>query len=129
MKRKAASHKNQLRLFFLLALVLTFAIIRISLGLFPYLNFNLGSYNIHHIYLGSVLLILVTIYHIVGWKNNFLAVLAGMSSALILDQLVFLIATDAGDLTYLGPVSFWGAVVSIVIVMLILEIVHCYKKK
>ena len=101
---------------YLLGLVVSFAITRLLLFVSPHFNLNLGSYNIHHLYLGAVLLIFIAIFQIAGVSNNYLAVIAGVSSALILDQLVFLIATDGGDLTYLGAVSFWGGVISTVII-------------
>ena len=127
MKRKSFSKIHPL-LLFTLALALTFLITRITLILSPHLNVNVGAYNIHHAYLGVLLLILVSIFYIAGFSHYILALLAGVGSALFLDQLIFLIATDAGDLTYLGPVSFWGAVVSTFLVILIAGGVGYWKK-
>src|SRR3989344_5358606 len=113
---------------FTIALVLTFIITRIYLWLFPHANFNLGPYNIHHLYVGAVLLILSAIFMVAGISNKMVFILAGISSALILDQLVFLTATDGGDLTYLGKTSLWGGAVAGLIVAVIAQGMYWWRK-
>ena len=113
---------------FTVALVLTFIITRIYLWLFPHANFNLGPYNIHHLYVGAVLLILSAIFMVAGISNKMVFILAGISSALILDQLVFLTATDGGDLTYLGKTSLWGGAVAVLIVAVIAQGMYWWRK-
>ncbi|MDO8656301.1 MAG: hypothetical protein Q7K45_03605 [Nanoarchaeota archaeon] len=113
---------------FTVALVLTFIITRIYLWLFPHANFNLGPYNIHHLYVGAVLLILSAIFMVAGISNKMVIILAGISSALILDQLVFLTATDGGDLTYLGKTSLWGGAVAVLIVAVIAQGMYWWRK-
>ena len=114
---------------FIITLLFTFIITRIYLLLFPHANINLGSYNIHHLYVGAVLLILAVILMIGGINKSIVVVLAGISSALILDQLVFLTATDGGDLTYLGKTSFWGGVAAVLIVAVLTQGVYWWRKR
>ncbi len=127
MNRKLIHHQH-LPLF-ALALAFTFAITRITLFVSPHLNVNFGLYNIHHAYLGVILLIFITLFYVAGFNHYILALLAGVGSALFLDQLVFLVATDGGDLTYLGSVSFWGGVVSVVLVLATTGILYYFRKK
>ena len=114
---------------FIITLLFTFIITRIYLWLFPYANINLGSYNIHHLYVGAVLLILAVILMIGGINKSIVVVLAGIRSALILDQLVFLTATDGGDLTYLGKTSLWGGIIAVLIVAVLAPGVYWLKRK
>ncbi|HLC70484.1 MAG TPA: hypothetical protein VJI32_00625 [Candidatus Nanoarchaeia archaeon] len=114
---------------FTIALVLTFIITRIYLWLFPHANFNLGPYNIHHLYVGAVLLILTVIMMVAGVSNRIIIILAGISSALILDQLVFLTATDGADLTYLGRTSLWGAVTAVLGAVLLAQVIYWWRKR
>jgi hypothetical protein len=51
----------------------------------------------------------------------------GVGSAMVLDQIVFLIATDGSNASYLKPVSLWGAIVfeaMAVIVLLVLFLLN-----
>ena len=122
------SSQQTIRLF-IAALLLTFIITRMYLWLFPHANINLGPYNIHHLYVGSVLLILTVILILLGISNKLVIILAGISSALILDQLVFLTATDGGDLTYLGKTSLWGGIIAVLIVAVLAPGVYWLKRK
>ena len=115
--------------FFTSALLLTFMITRVYLWIFPHANINLGPYNIHHLYIGAVLLIVTAILMIAGIHHFMVIILAGISSALILDQLVFLTASDGGDLTYLGKTSFWGGVAAVLIVAVLTQGVYWWRKR
>lgn len=114
---------------FTTALLLMFIITRIYLWFFPHANINLGPYNVHHLYVGAVLLILAVILIILGISNHFVIILAGISSALILDQLVFLTATDGADLTYLGKTSWWGGIIVVLIVVVLAQSVYWLQRK
>lgn len=114
---------------FTATLLLTFIITRIYLWIFPHANINLGPYNVHHLYVGAVLLILTVILIILGISNKIVIILAGICSALILDQLVFLTATDGADLTYLGKTSLWGGIIAVVVVAVLAQGVYWLKRK
>src|SRR3989338_5678248 len=104
---------------FAAALMLTFIITRLYLWIFPHANIDFGPYNIHHLYVGAVLLILTSIVMIAEISHWIVIIIAGISSALILDQLVFLIATDGRDLTYLGKTSLWGGIIAVLIIVVL----------
>lgn len=122
------SSKQNINLFSA-ALLLTFIITRIYLWLFPHANINLGPYNVHHLYVGAVLLILTVILIIAGISNKIVIILAGICSALILDQLVFLTTTDGADLTYLGKTSLWGGIIAVLVVVVLTQGVYWLKRK
>jgi hypothetical protein len=99
------------------SLVVTFVILRIYLHLFPGTNFDVGEYNIHHLYTGLLLLTIGGLPIIFFHGNNRILDLAsitfGAGLSMALDEWVYLITTDGSDVSYLLPISFWGAVVMI----------------
>jgi len=118
--------KNKI-LIFISSLVLALAILRIFLFIFPHTNLNIGKYNIHHFFIGAFLSILVIVFFIANIVNNFVIVIAGFSSALILDQVIYLIATDGSDTAYLSSVSLWGAIILTTIVLIITSVLYYIK--
>lgn len=103
---------------FTLGMVGIFITFRIFLYFFPFTNTNVGLYNIHHLYTGAFLLILTTVALLLGMVNRFTVILAGISSGLVLDEIVYLITTDGSDLSYNTQASFIGAVVLITLVLI-----------
>ena len=80
-------------------------------------NFDVGVYNIHHLFTG-LLLITVGGLPLALFEGNSRAldiasVTFGVGLSMALDEWVYLIATDGSDMSYLLPVSFWGGVVMI----------------
>jgi hypothetical protein len=77
----------------------------------------LFGYNVHHLYTGTVLVIpaaFVLAFEIrAPWVRGIALVVLGIGSAMVLDQVVYLITTDGSNASYLKPVSLWGAVVLI----------------
>lgn len=114
---------------FIATLLFIFIFTRVYLWLFPHANIDLGPYNIHHLYVGAVLLIFTSMLMIVGMRGMWVIILAGISSALILDQLVFLAATDGGDLTYLGKTSLWGGIIAVLIIVVIALGMYWWRKR
>ena len=103
------------------SLVVTFIVLRIYLQLFPGTNFDVAGYNIHHLYTGLLLLTLGGLPLIFFSDNNckldLAAIMFGSGLSMALDEWVYLIATDGSDTSYLLPVSFWGAVIVIGLVL------------
>ena len=99
------------------SLILTFAIFRIVLYLFPATNLNIGNYNIHHLYTGLLLITLGGIPLVIFQGNHRILDIAtltfGAGLSMALDEWVYLIATDGSDKSYLLPISFWGAVLMV----------------
>ena len=99
----------------LVAMVGTVTVLRASLALSPNSDFNVLGYNIHHLFTGVLIVTACAIPLAVGVAAGRLrdALVAGLGVGLglVLDEWVYLIATDGTNASYLLPVSFWGAVI------------------
>ena len=99
----------------LASLLLTFVVIRLAMWRSPDSDFDIAGYNIHHLFTGVLLSTAGAIPLILrsgrsrGLDLACIAFGAGLSLAL--DEVVYLIATDGSNASYLLPVSFWGGVV------------------
>ncbi|HZX12439.1 MAG TPA: hypothetical protein VFE88_03200 [Candidatus Nanoarchaeia archaeon] len=93
-----------------LSVLLTLIITRIFLSISPETNFYLLGYNIHHLYTGLFLLILLLPFLLFHKSNIIFFLLAGVATALILDEFVYLLFTNGTDAAYLGTVSLWGMI-------------------
>lgn len=114
---------------FVFSLMITFFLLRFLLFFFPAANLTLGKYNIHHLYIGAFLLVLMSIFFLADIMNSYTTVLAGVASALVLDELIYLIATDGSDRAYLLPVSLWGSIIIISIVLIITGGMYYYAQR
>ena len=114
---------------YIISLISTLVLLRIFLFLYPTTNLNLGKYNIHHLFVGAFLSIIILILLILNIVNNFIVVLAGTSSALVLDEIAYLIATDGSDTSYLTAVSLWGAILLTIIIVLLTFILYNTNKQ
>lgn len=101
----------------LFSLLLTFVTLRLFLHLFPSTNFYVGTYNIHHLFTGLLLVTLgglpLVLFHGNSRRLDVASVTFGVGLSMALDEWVYLIATDGSDMSYLLPISFWGGVVMI----------------
>jgi len=104
-------------LLLIISLIATFIFLRVSLYISPNSNFDVAGYNIHHLYTGVLILTLAVIPLLlmknVGRIFDVLIIMFGIGLSLVLDEWVYLIATDGSDSAYLTPVSFWGGAVVI----------------
>jgi hypothetical protein len=97
------------------SLLVTFIIVRLALWRSPDSDFDIAGYNIHHLFTGILLTTAGGIPLVLrsgrsrGLDVACLAYGAGL--ALTLDEVVYLIATDGSNASYLQPVSFWGGIV------------------
>lgn len=97
------------------SVLLTFIVIRLAMWRSPDSDFDIAGHNVHHLFTGVVLITVGGIPLILrpgrsGWLDAGCGVF-GAGLALALDEVVYLIATDGSNASYLLPVSFWGAVV------------------
>ena len=120
--------KSRIKIF-ISSLLLTTSLLRIFLILFPATNLNFGKYNIHHLFIGAFLVVVALVFFILDIVNNIVIVLAGFSSALVLDEIVYLIATDGSDKAYLTPISLWGAIILTAIVLIFTVFLYRYNKQ
>src|SRR3989344_3267428 len=114
---------------FLGSSIIGLLILRIYLWVFPFSNFNFGSYNIHHLYIGAFLLIIVLVLFLFNIVNNFSIILAGLSTSLVLDEIIYLIFTDGSDLAYLTGVSFFGMIISTISIFIFVLILYFIKRE
>jgi len=110
------------------SLVVTFAALRIYLYFSPDSDFNVGPYNIHHLFTGLLLITFCGIA-VILFKGRTLVLDAatvgfGIGLSLALDEWVYLITTDGSNASYLLPISFWGGLVMITLACLYIAILY-----
>jgi hypothetical protein len=115
--------------YFAIPLIIAIAIPRLVLYFSPHINFDVGAYNVHHLYWAAFLLVITCIFLIFNYINKITIVLAGVSSGLVLDEIIYLIATDGSDLSYLTATSFWGMIIFVILTLVILGGVYYAKQK
>lgn len=101
----------------LLSMALTFVILRVALHASPDADFNVGAYNVHHLFTGLLLIaaggIPLAIFRGSTHRLDLALIIFGIGLGMALDEWVYLIATDGTNASYLLPVSFWGGVVAV----------------
>ena len=99
------------------SMLLTFATLRVYLHLSPNTDLNVGPYNIHHLYIGLLLILFgglpLAIFQGPERLLDLATVVFAVGLSLALDEWVFLITTDGTNASYLLPISFWGALIMI----------------
>jgi len=98
-------------------MVVTFVIVRSMMQLSPDSDFNVGRYNIHHLFTGLLLIaaggIPLALFPGNSLLTDAMAVVFGAGLSLALDEWVYLIATDGTNASYLLPVSLRGGMAMI----------------
>jgi len=120
----------------LASILMTFVTLRIYLYLFPNANFDVGDYNIHHLFTELLLVVIgglpLVFFEGHSRKLDVAAVVFGMGLSMAFDEWVYLIATDGSDASYLLPISFWGAGVMMALIFgyafLLLAVSHGCKR-
>jgi len=120
---------RQTLLLILLPMLATFVGQRIYLHLVRVQHIYPGGYLLHHLFTGTLIVIPAAFILAFGTRNRLLTVFApaalGIGSAMILDEIVYLVATRATDQDYTSPLSFWGAGILISTAMLFLFFLYC----
>lgn len=95
-------------------MVVTFVIVRSMLQLSPNSDFNVGQYNVHHLFTGLLLITAGGLPLALFPRNSVLtdvmSAVFGAGLSLALDEWVYLIATDGTNASYLLPVSLRGGI-------------------
>lgn len=108
------SDRHRARLI-LASLLSTFVVVRLALWRSPDSDFDIAGYNIHHLFSGVLMITAGGLPLVLraGRSRGLDAacVVFGAGLALALDEVIYLIATDGSNASYLLPVSFWGAVI------------------
>ena len=101
-------------LILLLSVGLTFVLLRVWLHQSPDADFDVGGYNIHHLFTGLLLIALggipLAVFRGSTRRLDAALILFGVGLGMALDEWVYLIATDGSNASYLLPVSFWGGI-------------------
>jgi hypothetical protein len=81
----------------------------------PEADLYVAGYNVHHLYTCTLIQTPAAFVLAFGvanpWGRAAALVALGVGSALVLDQVVYLVTTDGSNRAYLRPISLWGAVV------------------
>lgn len=116
-----------------LSLVLTFIVMRVYLHLSPNSDFNVGPYNIHHLFTGLLLItfcgIAVILFHGRRRVLDLATIGFGVGLSLSLDEWVYLITTDGSNASYLLPISFWGGVVMIGLACVYIVVLYLFSRR
>jgi hypothetical protein len=119
---------RQTLLLILVPLLLTAVGQRLYLHLVQVQHVNPAGYLVHHLYSGAVLVIAAAFVLAFGTRNRVLMILSpmtlGVGSAMVLDELVYLIATHATDDDYVSAVSLGGSVVLVSMAIVTLFILY-----
>lgn len=116
-----------------LSIVVTFLCLRLYLYFSPNSDFNVGPYNIHHLFTGLLLITFCGIAVILFKGRTRILEMAtvgfGIGLSLALDEWVYLITTDGSNASYLLPISFWGGVVMIALAVLYIAILYLFNRR
>lgn len=120
---------KQKALYFAVSFVLSILVTRIVLYFLPNLNLDIGKYNVHHLYWAAFAVIIMCILFIFNYINKITIAFGGITSGLVVDEIIYLVATDGSDLAYLGASSVWGMVILSVVTLLIVGGIYYGKQK
>jgi len=117
----------------LLPMLATFATQRLYLHLVSVQHVRTGGLIIHHLFFGVMMVIPAAFVLAFGPRHRMSAVLSrialGVGSAMVLDEMVYLVATQASDSDYVSALSLKGAVVFISLAtVLLLALYHWCKR-
>jgi hypothetical protein len=94
----------------------------------PNADLYVRGYNVHHLFTGAVIAIpaafVVAFVSPSSLMNSLALVALGVGSAMVLDQIVFLITTDGSNASYLKPISLWGAIILLTLASALLLILY-----
>src|SRR5258708_38284623 len=97
----------------LLPMLATFIGQRLYLHLIHVQHIYPAGYLLHHLFTGTLIVIPSAFVLAFGTRNRALTFIApatlGIGSAMILDEVVYLVATKATDSDYISPLSLCGA--------------------
>jgi hypothetical protein len=97
-----------------LPMLATFAGTRLHLHLGGVYHIYPGGYLLHHLYTGALLVIAAAFLLAFAPGKRLSAIMAraavGIGSAMVLDEVAYLVMTQASDEDYVSAVSLWGGV-------------------
>jgi hypothetical protein len=119
---------KQTLLLILLPMLATVFSLRLYLHLVHVRHIYPGGYLVHHLFVGVLIQVPAAFLLAFGTRHRVLARVAlGVGTGLILDEMVYLVATKASDADYVSRISLVGSLVLIlvaVIFLLALYMIH-----
>ena len=111
----------------------TFACQRLCLHLGGVRHVYPGGYLVHHLFFGVLIVIPAAFLLAFGVRRRWLAIAVrvalGMGTAMILDEIVFLVATKAADEDYISNTSLWGAAGFISAGVILLGVIYKWQRR
>ena len=97
----------------------TLIFVRLYLLISPEANVYIYGYNVHHLYTGAFILVVLSLLSAGGVSGGILTLASGMASGLVIDQLVYLTTSKGGHKAYFESLSLFGmlALVAFLIVL------------
>ena len=112
----------------LLPMLATFAGQRLFLHLVGVHHVRTGGIIIHHLFFGVAMVIPAAFILAFGVRKRMVAVLTraslGIGSAMVLDEILYLVATQASDGDYVSSPSLWGAIIFMSLGVLLLLVLY-----
>lgn len=106
----------------------TFVCQRLYLHLVRVRHIFPGGYLVHHLFTGVLIVIPCAFFLAFGTRRRLLAMLAtaglGIGSAMILDEIVYLVMTKATDADYVSHTSLYGAFIFISLAVVLLLTIY-----
>jgi hypothetical protein len=119
---------RQTLLLILVPLLATFAGQRLFLHLVGVHHVYPGGNLVHHLFFGILLVLPAAFTLALGPRSRRTAALSrialGSGSAMILDEIVYLVATEASDADYVSPLSLNGAIAFIALGVILLCVLY-----
>jgi len=101
---------KQTLLLILVPMVSTFACLRLYLHLVRVRHIYPGGVLVHHLFVGVVIALPAAFVLAFGARGRTALVALGIGSAMILDEIAYLVLTKANDADYVSRTSLFGAI-------------------
>lgn len=112
----------------LVPMLATFCGQRLYLHLVRVQHIYPGGHLLHHLFTGALITICSGFILAFGTRSRLLDNVApaalGIGSAMVLDEVIYLVATQATDADYVSPLSLWGAIFFITVATLLLLLLY-----
>jgi len=123
---------KQRLLLILLPMLATFVCLRLYLHLVRVRHIYPGGYLVHHLFVGVLIVIPAAFILAIGARNRLLALLApaalGVGSAMVLDEVTYLVATKATNEDYVSAVSLHGAIFLVSLAVILLLVLYRFQR-
>jgi len=125
-----SSTARQTLLLILVPMLATVVSLRLYLHLVHVQHIYPGGYLVHHLFLGVLIQIPAAFLLAFGTRHRVLARVAlGVGTGLILDEVVYLVATGASDTDYVSRTSLAGSAVLVSLAAIFLLVLYGFHRR